>query len=78
MKSEEFYSSIIEDMYQVNLTITVDGGQSYWVSRYSDYSYRGITVDCEYSDGVDSTDWCIFTGTKEECLDFARHPKRRR
>lgn len=57
----------MKKIYQVNLTEKVDGSQEYWVSKWDADGYVGITTDTVYSDGVDQTNWCLFTGTKEEC-----------
>lgn len=60
-----------EEEYQVNVTETVDGNSIAWVSRYSGDGYVGKLTDTVYSDGADVTDWCVFTGTKDECDNYA-------
>ena len=59
------------EMYQVNVSETVDGQTIAWVSRFSEDGYRGKLIDTMYSDGADTTDWCVYTGSKEECENHA-------
>ena len=59
------------DEYQVNVSETVDGQTVAWVSRYDSNGYVGKTTDTVYADGADTTDWCIYSGSKEECEDYA-------
>lgn len=63
--------NLTQETYQVNISDTVDGKSTAWVSRYSPDGYVGRLTDTVYSDGSDSTDWCVFTGTKEECDNHA-------
>jgi hypothetical protein len=62
---------LTQETYQVNISDTVDGKSIAWVSRYSPDGYVGRLTDTVYSDGSDSTDWCVSTGTKEECDNYA-------
>ena len=62
---------LTQEEYQVNISDTVDGKSIAWVSRYSPDGYVGRLTDTVYSDGADSTDWCVFTGAKEECDNYA-------
>ena len=57
--------------FQVNVSETVNGDSIAWVSRYSPDGYIGMTIDTQYSDGADTTDWCVFSGSKEECDNCA-------
>ena len=57
-------------MFQVNYSEKVDGSSYYWISRYSPDGYVGKLVDTTYMDGSDTTNWCMFTGTKEECQEY--------
>lgn len=59
------------DEFQVNVTETVDGDTIAWVSRYSPDGYVGKLIDTTYEDGSDTTDWCVFSGSKQECDDYA-------
>ena len=59
--------NLMQETYQVNISDTVDGKSIAWVSRYSPDGYVGRLTDTVYSDGSDSTNWCVFAGTKEEC-----------
>lgn len=59
--------NLTQETYQVNISDTVDGKSIAWVSRYSRDGYVGRLTDTVYSDGSDSTNWCVFVGTKEEC-----------
>lgn len=68
MKNEEF-------MKQVNFTEKVDGSSYYWISEWSEDGYVGKLVDTTYSDGADTTDWCVFCGTQEECERFIKEKK---
>lgn len=63
----------MEELYQVNVTHTINGKHIAWVSNYSPDGYVGETIDTVYEDGVESTDWCIFTGTKNECKNYANN-----
>ena len=60
-----------KELYQVNRHESVDGKVSYSVTKYSEDGYHGRTIDTEYSDGVDATDWCITTGNRVECTKYA-------
>lgn len=53
--------------YQVNVSTSVDGEVTAWISQHSADGYVGTLVDTQYVDGYDTTNWCVFTGTKEEC-----------
>ena len=56
--------------YQVNLTETVDSKTTYWMSRWSPDGYTGRTIDTQYQDGADTTDWAVFSGSEEECRKY--------
>ena len=58
------------NMKQVNLTEKVTGESYYWVSQYDINGYVGKLTDTVYTDGADTTDWCLFVGTEEECEDY--------
>lgn len=60
-----------DDEYQVNVSETVDGKTIAWVSQYSEDGYVGKLTDTTYSDGADTTDWCVYSGPKEKCEDYA-------
>ena len=65
----------MEELFQVNITETVDGNVDVWISRYSDDGYVGILTDTAYEDGDDRTNWCVFFGTKSECESWVKnHP----
>lgn len=56
---------------QVNFTVFKDGSYTYWVSKHSNHSFVGLLTDKVYDDGTkDETDYCIFHGTKKECLQW--------
>ena len=55
---------------QVNKTTTVDGNVYLWISDWSSDGYVGELIDTQYLDGADTTDWCVFKGTQEECEKY--------
>lgn len=57
--------------YQVNLTSQCESSDYLYVTRHFSNGYIGRTIDTEYPEGVDYTDWGIFIGTLEECKNFA-------
>lgn len=57
-------------MKQVNITETVDGTVTPWISEWSEDGYVGELIDTSYSDGADRTNWCVFCGTEEECQKY--------
>ena len=59
------------DLYQVNITTSVDDEKWAFVTRYSQDGYRGTTIGTRYADGYDSTEWCVFVGSRDECEDKA-------
>ena len=60
------------DMYQVNISESVDGDVTPWISEWSKDGYVGKLVDTTYLDGSDTTDWCVFVGTRSECEAYIR------
>jgi hypothetical protein len=58
-------------MYQVNQTIDFDGYLEYFISEYSEDGYRGRLINST-ADGNTYTDWCIFKGTLDECMEYLR------
>ena len=58
---------MIYEEYQVNVSTSVDNEVTAWISQHSADGYVGTLVDTQYMDGCDTTNWCVFTGTKEEC-----------
>lgn len=65
----------MEKIMQVNLTERVDGTREYWTSIYSEDGYVGQLVDTVYADGADTTDWCLFVGTQDECESYITSAK---
>ena len=59
-------------MYQVNVSESVDGEVTPWISEWSEDGYVGKLVDTTYLDGSDTTDWCVFVGTRSECEAYIR------
>ena len=59
-------------MKQVNYTTRVYGTSTYWISEWSEDGYVGELTDTIYQDGSDSTDWCQFVGTQEECEEYIK------
>jgi hypothetical protein len=57
-------------MKQVNITENVDGVITPWISEWSEDSYVGKLIDTQYLDGADTTNWCVFSGTEEECQEY--------
>lgn len=56
-------------MKQVNATY--DFGRYYfWVSEYCIDGYVGTLTDCVAVDDCQCTNWCVFTGTQQECEEF--------
>ena len=55
---------------QVNITRSVDGDVTAWISNWSEDGYVGMLIDTQYVDGADTTDWCVFVGTEEECKKY--------
>ena len=53
--------------YQVNVSTSVDDEVTAWISQHSADGYVGVLVDTTYIDGSDTTDWCVFAGTRSEC-----------
>lgn len=53
--------------YQVNVSTSVDNEVTAWISRHSAGGYVGVLVDTQYMDGCDTTNWCVFAGTRQEC-----------
>ena len=49
----------------------------YWISEWSEDGFVGKTIDTTYSDGADTTDWCVFCGTQEECEKFINEKENR-
>lgn len=65
---------IVSNMYQVNVSTSVDGEVTAWISCYSADGYVGTLVDTQYMDGCDTTNWCVFAGTRQECEAYiAKH-----
>lgn len=64
-------------MMQVNYTELVDGSSYYWTSEYAEDGYRGKLTDAVYADGSDTTDWCQFVGTQEECEAYIKEKEGR-
>lgn len=58
--------------YQVNISESVDGDVTPWISEWSEDGYIGRLVDTTYLDGSDTTDWCVFVGTRSECEAYIR------
>lgn len=57
-------------MKQVNFSEYVDGSYNYWMSDWSSDGYVGKLTDTVYMDGSDTTNWCLFVGTEEECREY--------
>lgn len=60
----------MEAMKQVNVTTSVNGDVTAWISNWSEDGYVGELIDTQYLDGADITDWCVFCGTEEECQKY--------
>lgn len=60
------------DRYQVNISESVDGDVTPWISEWSEDGYVGTLVDTQYMDGCDTTNWCVFVGTHSECEAYIR------
>ena len=58
--------------YQVNVSESVDGDVTPWISEWSEDGYVGTLVDTQYMDGCDTTNWCVFVGTRSECEAYIR------
>lgn len=58
--------------YQVNVSESVDGDITPWISEWSEDGYVGTLVDTQYMDGCDTTNWCVFVGTRSECEAYIR------
>lgn len=58
--------------YQVNVSESVDGDVTPWISEWFEDGYVGRLVDTTYLDGSDTTDWCVFVGTRSECEAYIR------
>ena len=58
--------------YQVNISESVDGDITPWISEWSADGYVGTLVDTQYMDGCDTTNWCAFVGTRSECEAYIR------
>lgn len=58
--------------YQVNVSESVDGDIIPWISEWSEDGYVGTLVDTQYVDGCDTTNWCVFVGTRSECEAYIR------
>lgn len=56
--------------HQVNISESVDGDITPWISEWSEDGYVGTLVDTQYMDGCDTTNWCVFVGTRSECEAF--------
>lgn len=59
-------------IYQVNVSESVDGDITPWISEWSNDGYVGRLVDTTYLDGCDTTNWCVFAGTRSECEAYIR------
>lgn len=59
-----------ETMMQVNISTSVDGVETPWVGDYSPEGYCGVLIDTQYLDGASYTDWKVFVGTEQECLQY--------
>lgn len=59
-------------MKQVNYTEKVNGDSYYWMSQFDENGYQGMLIDTQYEDGADTTDWCVFAGTPEECEQYIK------
>ena len=59
-------------IYQVNISESVDGDITPRISERSNDGYVGKLVDATYLDGSDTTDWCVFVGTRSECEAYIR------
>lgn len=58
------------NMKQINITTTVDDEVCVWMSDWSDDGYVGETIDTQYMDGADRTNWCVFHGSTKDCLEY--------
>jgi len=65
----------MEETFQVNVITDVDNNVSYNITRYSEDGYRGTTIGTVYVDGYDSTEWCVFVGTHQECTEYIKSKK---
>lgn len=61
---------MIYEEYQVNVSTSVDNEVTAWISQHSADGYVGVLVDTQYTDGCDTTNWCVFTGTYQECESY--------
>lgn len=57
---------------QVNVSESVDGDITPWISEWSEDGYVGKLINTTYLDGSDTTDWCVFVGTRSECEAYIR------
>ena len=55
------------EKFQVNVSTSVDDEVTPWISEWSEDGYVGVLTDTVYADGCDTTNWCVFTGTRQEC-----------
>ena len=54
------YINMIQEMYQVNCHINIDGREEYYMSRAYNGGYVGRETDTVYSDGVSYTDYGVY------------------
>ena len=48
-----------------------DGSKSAFLHDYYSDGYHGRLIDTRYSDGTcDTTDWCVFVGSKRACEEY--------
>lgn len=51
---------MIQEIYQVNCHINIDGREEYYMSRAYNGGYVGRETDTVYSDGVSYTDYGVY------------------
>ena len=57
---------------KVNRHVSVDGDVTFTITNWSEDGYVGWLTDTVYENGSDSTYWCEFVGTQEECEEYIR------
>ena len=58
-------------MYQVNIHYLIDS-YSASIAEFDADGYKGRVIDTVYEDGAIYTDYCVFTGSYEECEDYVK------
>jgi len=61
-----------DDDWQVNVVTNCDGTSWASVTEWSPEGYRGRLINTRYANGdYDYTDWCVYSGSKEDCEEMA-------